>query len=170
MNKEKLRSMKLRTYETICLTKVDMTEDKYNTLVKKVEDTVKKVGNGEVLNVDEWGNAKISYPIEKEGRARWTYIRFKSESAGVDELQRGFKLNEDVLRANTIRANEDGSDYTPIKDNLSKDLAELSKSRFRFMDSVNKKFRPAGKRPPFRERKNSTPSSADSAPGGSSES
>lgn len=115
---------KVRTYETICLTKVDMPEDKFNALVERCKNAVAQEGKGEWLMTDDWGKSKIAYTIGKDNRAKWTYFRFKSLPAGVDELQRGLKINEFVLRQQTVRASEDGADYTTLRPNMAKDLAD----------------------------------------------
>jgi small subunit ribosomal protein S6 len=119
----------LRTYETILITKVDMPEDKYNTLVERSKNAILVDGKGSWLYTDELGKAKIAYPIEKDNRGRWTYMRYKSLSAGVDEIQRGLRINEYVLRQLTVRVADDGSDYEPIRENMAKDIADREKMR-----------------------------------------
>jgi len=119
----------IRTYETICLTKVDMPEDKYTALLDRCKSAVTGDGAGEVLMVDDWGRAKIAYPINKDNRARWTYIRFKSMPKGVDEIQRSLRINEFVLRQLTTLTREDGSDYLPIRENMPRELADRERQR-----------------------------------------
>ena len=64
----------MRTYETICLTKVDMPEDKYKALVDKCKDAVTS-DKGQVLMLDLWGKAKIAYPINKERSGHTSAIK-----------------------------------------------------------------------------------------------
>src|SRR5688572_29368851 len=94
----------LRTYETICITKVDMPDDKYTALLDRCKSAIEKEGKGKVLYTDEWCKAKIAYTIGKDNRGRWTYIRFQSEGAGLDELNRALSINEFVLRSLTTKA------------------------------------------------------------------
>ena len=122
-------AIQLRTYETICITKVDMPEDKYNTLVEKCKNAITNEGKGEWLYSDEWGRAKIAYTIGKDNRGRWTYFRFKSKSEGINELRRALGINEFVLRAITTRADDNGADYDPIRKNMSQDLIDREKGR-----------------------------------------
>jgi small subunit ribosomal protein S6 len=119
----------LRTYETICITKVDMPDDKFGSLMERCKSAVTQDGKGEVLMTDDWGRAKIAYTIGKDNRGRWTYLRFKSLPEGVDEIQRSLKINEYVLRQLTVRTSEDGSDYTSLRENMPKELQDRDRPR-----------------------------------------
>jgi small subunit ribosomal protein S6 len=121
----------LRTYETVCLTKVDMPDDKFAAMVERVQDAVKKNGSGEWLYTDDWGRAKIAYQINKDSRAKWTYFRFKSLPDGVSEIQRTLGINEFVLRAATFLTKEDGSDYEPLRANMAKEIGERDRRDWR---------------------------------------
>ncbi len=119
----------LRTYETICITKVDMPDEKYNALLDRCKTAVTTEGKGEVIHSDDWGRAKIAYTIGKDNRGRWTYLRYKALAEGVDELQRGLKINEFVLRQLTVRTSEDGSDYNSLRENMPRDLQDRDRPR-----------------------------------------
>jgi small subunit ribosomal protein S6 len=114
----------LRTYETICITKVDMPEDKFASLVERCKASVEKEGKGEWLYSDDWGKAKISYLIGKDSRGRWTYMRYRAKPEGVDELLRGLSINESVLRQITCRTEENGSDYESLRADMMKSISE----------------------------------------------
>lgn len=151
-----LMSTKLpqKTYETICLTKVDMPDDKYQAMIDRCTETIQKVGEGELLINDDWGRAKISYPIEKDSRARWTYIRYRSNAAGIDEINRTLKLNEFVLRANTYRTDAEGSDYNSLRNTIAGDIAERENMREKFRERKMAERGNRGDRRPRRDRAN----------------
>jgi small subunit ribosomal protein S6 len=119
----------LTTYETICLTKVDMPEEKFAALVDRAKAAIANEGKGEFLYSDDWGKAKIAYPIGKDTRARWTYFRFRALADGVNELNRGLSINEFVLRSQTCKTREDGSDFDSYRANMVKDLSERGEKR-----------------------------------------
>jgi small subunit ribosomal protein S6 len=134
----------VRTYETICLTKVDMPDDKFQAMVDRCQEAIKAAGSGEWLFTDDWGRAKIAYPIKKDNRARWSYFRFKSTGAGVDELKRTLRINEFVLRETTARASEDAKDYTSLRSTIAQDLND--KEKFREKHRERRGDRPMGGR------------------------
>ncbi len=135
----------LRTYETVVITKVDMSEETFKTLMGRCKTAIKDLGKGEVVMEDDWGLANIAFEIKKEPRGRWTYLRYKSEAAGVDEVLRALKINEGVLRYMTNRANPAGSDYESLRANMPKELVDRDKPRDWKEDRPRR-----GPRPPFR--------------------
>lgn len=152
---------KVRTYETVCLTKVDMPEDKFNSLLERAKKAITEEGKGEWLYNDDWGKAKISYPINKEPRAQWTYFRFKCEPSGVDELVRGLGINEFVLRQVTTRTSEDGADYNTLRATFAKDLNERDKPR-EWKDPRRSRG-PRGDRPDRGDRAERAPANTEEA-------
>jgi len=143
----------LRTYETICLTKVDMPVDKFNSLVERVTNVIVKESKGEVLMQDDWGKAKIAYPIQREPRAQWTYFRYQAAPGVVEEVTRQLKINEFVLRQMTSTCAADEGDYKTLRATFPKDLSE----RFSFRDDRPRRRKPTGRdgggrRPRFDER------------------
>ncbi len=118
-----------RTYETICITKVDMPEDKFTALVDRCKAAVQTEGKGEWLYSDDWGRSKIAYTIGKDNRGRWTYFRYRSDGPGLNELNRTLGINEFVLRYQTVRASDTGADYDSIRANMPQDLVDREKGR-----------------------------------------
>lgn len=155
------QTTKVRTYETVCLTKVDMPEDKFSSLLERAKKAVTEEGKGEWLYNDDWGKAKIAYPINKEPRAQWTYFRYKCEPTGVDELVRGLGINEFVLRQVTTRTDETGADYNPLRATFAKDLNERDKPR-EWKDPRRSRG-PRGDRPDRGERFEKSDKSAETA-------
>jgi small subunit ribosomal protein S6 len=135
----------LRTYETVVITKVDMSEESFKTLLGRCKTAIKDLGKGEVVMEDDWGLANIAFEIKKEPRGRWTYLRYKAEAAGVDEVLRTLKINEGVLRYMTNRTQEDGKDYESLRANMPKELVDRDKPRDWKEDRPRR-----GPRPPFR--------------------
>jgi small subunit ribosomal protein S6 len=119
----------LRTYETICVTKVDMPEEKFNAMVEKCKTVIATEGRGQLLMMDDWGRAKISYPIQKETRGRWTYLRYKASSEGINELNRNLSINESVLRFHTVKTDETGKDYETLRANIVTEMNERERVR-----------------------------------------
>lgn len=127
----------MRTYETICLTKVDMPEDKFTTLTERLKAAVTTEGKGQWLYSDDWGRAKIAFTIGKDNRARWTYYRYKCTADGVNEVRRALGINEFVLRFSTVKADDEGKDYEPIRQGMVQDLQDREKTRDAWREERN---------------------------------
>lgn len=153
----------LKTYETICITKVTTPDEQLQGLVEKCKNIIEKEGTGKIIAHDDWGRAKLAYPIQKEPRGRWTYLRYQSNAAGVDEVARNMKINENVLRVFTARAAEDGSDYEPIKNTMATDLQDREKFREWREDRGPRRGGPRGGRGRYSEE-SSAPKAVEAAP------
>jgi small subunit ribosomal protein S6 len=52
--------------------------------------------------MDDWGIRKLAYPIKKSARGRYYYLRFDGGSALIAELERRLRLDDKVLRYQSV--------------------------------------------------------------------
>jgi small subunit ribosomal protein S6 len=75
----------------------------------QVDDIVRKVNhliesnNGDVLEVDEWGNERLSYEINRKRSGYYVNMYFQAPGTLIERLERELKMNDDVLRYLTLR-------------------------------------------------------------------
>jgi small subunit ribosomal protein S6 len=91
-----------RHYETVFVLKPDIGEDAIKGIVGKATSTVEGAGATGVL-VDEWGRRKLAYPIEKKNEGCYFLVTYTAQPPAMKGLERMLKLNEDVIRFQTIR-------------------------------------------------------------------
>jgi small subunit ribosomal protein S6 len=91
----------MRKYETIFILQPELSEDDIKTVTAKAQDVISSY-KGECLRMDDWGIRKLAYPIKKSARGRYYYLRFDGESTLIAELERRLRLDEKVLRYQTI--------------------------------------------------------------------
>ena len=85
------------TYETTVITKPNTTEEQVTALRQKVESIV-QAHKGELGNFEDWGTRRLSFEIQKENRGRYLYWAFTGNNGTVAELERNFRINENVVR------------------------------------------------------------------------
>lgn len=90
-----------RHYETVCIVKPDVGDDAVKSVIDKASATVEKDG-GKIARVDDWGRRKLAYPISKKNEGYYFVLTCTSEPATIKEVERQLKLNEDVLRYQTV--------------------------------------------------------------------
>lgn len=86
----------MRKYEAMFILKSNLEEEKRNAVIEKFKSII--LEDGEIENVDEWGNRKLAYEINKMNDGYYVLVNFK---AGVDvpkELDRNFKISDDIVR------------------------------------------------------------------------
>jgi len=90
-----------RHYETICIVKPDVSEEVTKGIIQKSTAVIEE-GSGKLNKLDEWGRRRLGYPIEKKHDGYYFVIDYTSAPSVAKEIERLMKLNEDVLRCQTI--------------------------------------------------------------------
>ena len=91
-----------RRYETICIIKSDLGDTAIQEIVKKASASI-ETGAGNLNILDEWGRRRLSYPIEKKHEGFYVLFDYTSTPEASKELERSFRLNENVIRYQTVR-------------------------------------------------------------------
>lgn len=94
----------MRKYETIFVLKPNLEEAKRIELIEKFKAII--AADGEVLKVDEWGQRRLAYEIEKLREGYYILVDFKANPTLPQELERNFKISEEVIRFIVINREE----------------------------------------------------------------
>ncbi len=94
----------MRKYETLFVLKNNIEEAARVALIEKFTGIINN--DGEVTKVDEWGTKKLAYEIEKLTEGYYVLVDFKSSTELPRELERNFKISDDVLRYVVINKEE----------------------------------------------------------------
>ena len=87
----------LSGYETVFITRPEMSDAQYGELQERVKGAIKGFGGDTVLSED-WGSRRMAYKIQKESNGRYTYIVYTGKGDVVAEVERNLRLNDQVLR------------------------------------------------------------------------
>ncbi len=91
-----------RMYETIYIVQPDLGDEEIKALSTKVQDIVANM-NGDFKRLEDWGTRKLAYPINKNPRGRYFYLRFDGDSALIAELERRLRLDDKVIRYQSVK-------------------------------------------------------------------
>lgn len=92
-------------YETVFMSRQDLTEGQVNELTEKYAGVIKDQG-GKTLKTEQWGLRTLAYKINKARKAHYTLVEFEAPGAAVIELERLMRIDEDVMRSLSIRLDE----------------------------------------------------------------
>ena len=95
----------MNSYETLFIVNANLPEEDAKALMGKFTSLVE--ANGTIEKVDEWGKRRMAYPIQDTVDGYYTLVTFKSEASFILELQRIAGITDGVLRAMTVRLDEE---------------------------------------------------------------
>jgi len=91
----------MRKYETIYILQPDLSEDEIKGIADKVQEVIASF-KGDFQRLEDWGIRKLAYPIRKCARGRYLYLRYDGNRELIAELERRLRLDEKVLRYQSI--------------------------------------------------------------------
>jgi len=91
----------LKEYETVIVLEPTLDEGRVNQEIETVGNVIAQ-GGGEVLEIQRWGRRRLAYEVRRRREGIYSLIRFRSERAVLEELERRFKLNESMMRHLTV--------------------------------------------------------------------
>jgi small subunit ribosomal protein S6 len=108
----------LRRYETIFITLADMPAEETEELIERYASIVTSL-EGRMIKIEKWGKRKLAYPIEKRKEGFYVLFDFGGESTIVSEIERNFKIDDKVVRFQTVKISD-----SITQEEIEKELAE----------------------------------------------
>lgn len=94
--------LKSREYETIYILRPDVDADTADKVQGRVAEVVAR-DNGKLTKVEAWGRRKLAYPVAKQKRGIYVYVKYIGRGGLVQELERNLKLQDSVLKFQTVQ-------------------------------------------------------------------
>jgi small subunit ribosomal protein S6 len=79
------------------IVKPTLTDEETQAEIATVKSNIEKNG-GEIVSVDDMGTRQLAYEIAKQKRGYYYVIYFKAPSESIKELERNYRVNENILR------------------------------------------------------------------------
>ena len=86
----------MRKYEAIFILRPSIEEEKRVEAIEKFKAIIS--ADGEIEKVEEWGNRKLAYEIEKIRDGYYVLVTFKANPSLPLELERNYRISDDVIR------------------------------------------------------------------------
>ena len=93
--------LKSREYETIYILRSDVDADTADRVQARVAEVVERA-KGKLVKVEAWGRRKLAYPVKKQRRGVYVYVKYVGAGGLVQELERNLKLQDAVLKFQTV--------------------------------------------------------------------
>jgi small subunit ribosomal protein S6 len=92
-------------YEHVYLARQDLSQQQVEELTAQYKGVIEQLG-GTVAKAEYWGVKSLTYRIRKNRKAHFTLLNLDAPPAAIVEVERQQHINEDVLRAMTVRVEE----------------------------------------------------------------
>lgn len=122
----------MNKYETVFIADPDLQDQSRKDLFDKVKNIIAGE-KGILVDFDDWGNKKLAYEIYKKNRGHYVCVTYGGTGDLVKELERNFRLTEDVLKFMTILLTKDVDPKVLEEEALQ--ASQVQKSKIEEQDS-----------------------------------
>jgi small subunit ribosomal protein S6 len=95
-----------REYETIYILRPDVTRDAQERVAQRVSEVMTK-GKGTLTSIENWGRRQLSFPVNKQKRGVYVYLRYLGQGDVVNELERNLRMLDDVVKYQTVNVRKE---------------------------------------------------------------
>ena len=91
----------MNKYESIIIVNPKLNEKHQNEIENKYKKIINK--NGNVISIENIGKKRLAYEVKKNKEGIYIEINFTSEASFIAELERQYKIDENVIKFIVIR-------------------------------------------------------------------
>ena len=91
----------MNQYEMVVILRADVEEEDRKKVLDRLIDAIDETGK--VLDLDEWGNRKLAYPIDFKKDGYYVVLTYEAEPETVQEVERRARILDNILRYLTVK-------------------------------------------------------------------
>jgi small subunit ribosomal protein S6 len=95
-----------REYETIYILRSDVDAETAERVQGRVSEALGRE-QGKLVKVEAWGRRRLAYPLGKQRRGVYVYLKYVGGGGLVAEVERNLKLQESVIKFMTVQSADD---------------------------------------------------------------
>lgn len=92
-------------YENVLIARQDLSTTQVEGIVENLEKVITDNG-GSIEKKEFWGLRSLAYKIKKNRKGHYVLMNIDAPAPAVHEMERLMRINEDILRYQTIRVDE----------------------------------------------------------------
>lgn len=92
-------------YEAVFIVRQEASSSHVESVAQEAISTIKEFG-GDITKTEFCGLRNLAYPIKKCKRGHYVLLNLISNPEGIKELERKFRLSEDILRFLIIKVDQ----------------------------------------------------------------
>jgi small subunit ribosomal protein S6 len=87
----------MRRYELMLVLRPDTADDRVQQILDRTTRGI-AAAEGQIVKVSPWGRRRLAYAIDGQREGSYFIVVFEAPSAGIEELERGLNITEEVMR------------------------------------------------------------------------
>lgn len=120
--------MTKRHYESVVILNATLEDEQIESTLTRIQEILKTNG-ADISEVEKWGRKRLAYPIQKSKSGYYAVLRFEASSEIISELERIYRLDENIVRYLTITlGKKDLEHIAKMKEKASQKEAEKVES------------------------------------------
>lgn len=100
-------------YEFIYILRPDLTTEQIEQVNNRIAEII-ATNNGKILETELWGRRQLAYPVKKNAKGYYIFQLLEGGGPLVANLESLLKINEDVLKFQTIAVRKPKFGPTPL--------------------------------------------------------
>ena len=97
--------MTMAFYEVVFIARPDISTQQCDALTTKLVDIATSKG-AKIIKTEQWGLRTLAYRIKKHKKGYYVFLGLSGNGDVVAELERQFKINDDIIRHSAIRVED----------------------------------------------------------------
>ena len=98
--------IRIKEYETIYVLRSDVDAETAERIQSRVGDAIERE-QGKTVKVEAWGRRRLAYPIGKQRRGVYVYVKYVGGGGLVAEVERNLKLQDAVMKFMTVQTSDE---------------------------------------------------------------
>ena len=94
----------MNKYESVVIINSNLEADALKALINKFSDLINT--DGKVTSVEELGNKKLAYEINKQKEGYYVVYKFEANPQLISELERNYRITDEVIKFIVIKEEE----------------------------------------------------------------
>ena len=94
----------MNKYETVFLISNKITPEEREGVLTKFKDLISK--NGKITSTEDIGEKKLAYEVRKHTEAFYYIINFESNADFLAELERNYRITDEILKFIVVKLDE----------------------------------------------------------------
>ena len=94
----------MNKYESVIIINPSVDEEGVKSLVSKFTDLINT--DGKVEKVDDLGKRKLAYEVTKQKEGYYQIFNFEANPELIKELERNYRITDEVIKFMTIKVDE----------------------------------------------------------------